>query len=393
MKIGVAVSSFAFWVKKYPGETWINKDQIRFLKLLKGKIEAVEINSDYESIKKMMARTKNRYKQALKPFEIKTLHLHWVKRKNIEEKEFNKLMKEFLELTGIKYCVIHIDIYINLGFEPKFPVAIENVGHGKQKKYPLKSLSRFKKPVVIDIDHTEELGAGTFDKQKRYIQNKIVEMHFSVPENRSIKGNELGYHHLVYKSGFPMPKKLPKNALWIIEGVIPKNRWDLFEKEIKLIGELEKDMEIIRARIKDAKKISSLRKQTILKVNSKYYGIKIIDYLIEKNKPAIIIDKIKQRDMFCIWNDKNLIGTVDLEKNKIGGLFIRYDSIGKGIGTKLMNFIENHAKKKGIKTVKLYPTKNALNFYKKLGYRLTKRTYWKTETFKVRSYEMEKRLK
>lgn len=238
MKIGVAVSSFAYWVEKYPSKKWINKHQIRFLKLLKRKIDAVEIHSDYESIKEMRPRTLKKYQKSLKPFKIKTLHLYWVKRKNIEEKEFNRVMKNFLKSTGIKYCVIHIDTYIGLGFEPKFPVAIENIGHGKQKKYPLQTFNRFKKPVVIDIEHTEGLKPGTFDKQIKSVKNNVVEIHFSVPKSKSLKRYD--HHCLAYKSGFPIPKKIPKNALWVIEGIIPKNRWRLFKKDIELIRELEK---------------------------------------------------------------------------------------------------------------------------------------------------------
>ncbi len=69
--------------------------------------------------------------------------------------------------------------------------------------------------------------------------------------------------------------------------------------------------------------------------------------------------------------------TIDLEGNKIGGVFVKHDLIGKGIGTKLMDFMESKAKKKGIKNVKLYPTKFAMGFYKKRGYKIVERNYRK----------------
>ena len=72
--------------------------------------------------------------------------------------------------------------------------------------------------------------------------------------------------------------------------------------------------------------------------------------------------------MFCIIDNK-IIGTIYLQGNEIGGLFIKSDYINKGIGTKLLKFIEYYAKNKGIKKVKLFSTRTAYNFYLKQGYK------------------------
>ncbi len=73
--------------------------------------------------------------------------------------------------------------------------------------------------------------------------------------------------------------------------------------------------------------------------------------------------------LLFLWNIKPFF------TGKIGGLFIKSSEIGKGIGTQLMDFIENYALSKRLKQVRLYSTKFAFNFYKNRGYKLVKSGY------------------
>ena len=132
-------------------------------------------------------------------------------------------------------------------------------------------------------------------------------------------------------------------------------------------------MKFRKARINDAKEISILRKNTIKKVNGWDINKKEMKYLMNNNKPKIIADKIKNRDMFCLIDNNKIIGTVDLHNNEIGSVFVRYNFVKKGIGTKMMDFIEDYAKGKHIKNVHLKSAKQAKNFYLKRGYKLIKK--------------------
>jgi len=60
---------------------------------------------------------------------------------------------------------------------------------------------------------------------------------------------------------------------------------------------------------------------------------------------------------------------------------------------KLLTFIENFAKKKGIKKVHLYSTKTTYNFYIKQEYKLIKKNRWRSNKINFTSYKMEKTLK
>ncbi len=152
-------------------------------------------------------------------------------------------------------------------------------------------------------------------------------------------------------------------------------------------------MKIRKAKLVDVKEISGLRKQTLKKVNSLEYKKEVIDYLVIKNSTKNILRKMKKRDFYVAIENNKVIGTIDLTIDHIGGLFVKHNMLGKGIGKKLLLYVEKKAKRKGIIKVNLNPTKSAIPFYKKHGYKLIKSHTWKTDTFKTKAWTMEKKLK
>jgi|TARA_B100000315_G_scaffold238060_1_gene255476 N-acetylglutamate synthase-like GNAT family acetyltransferase len=153
-------------------------------------------------------------------------------------------------------------------------------------------------------------------------------------------------------------------------------------------------MNIRKAKLKDAGKISNLIKQTLEKVNSKDYSKKQTKILKDGNSVKEIQRKIKEREVFCIFENESLVGTASFYgKNTIGGFFVKHTQIGKGVGKKLLKFIENYAKKRSVKKIKLYSTKYALKFYKNNGYKVRKRYSDKIKRISFPVILMEKRLK
>jgi|SRR3989344_4808314 len=150
--------------------------------------------------------------------------------------------------------------------------------------------------------------------------------------------------------------------------------------------------EIRRARQEDAREIGLLRRKTLKERNKNDYPKIFLDFLINENSTKGIINKMKKKEIFCAWQGTVLIGTVDLEGNKIGGLFVKSSELGKGIGNQLMDFIENYAHSRGFNKVRLYSTKFAVNFYNKRGYTLGKSGYWMLGKSRVKDKVMEKKL-
>lgn len=151
-------------------------------------------------------------------------------------------------------------------------------------------------------------------------------------------------------------------------------------------------MKIRKVKLDDAKEISELKKNTIEKIN-KEYNRKQIAVLKKDYSVNNIIKNIEERKMFCLINNNEILGIISLKENRIDGLFIRSDLIRKGFGKKLLSFIENHAKKKGIKKVWLYSTPYALGFYKKLCYKIVEKGTRIHSGVKFPEVKLEKKLK
>jgi N-acetylglutamate synthase-like GNAT family acetyltransferase len=157
----------------------------------------------------------------------------------------------------------------------------------------------------------------------------------------------------------------------------------------------DQNITIIRkARPKDAKRISTLRRQTLEKININDYPRLAIDFLKKKNSSKYILESLKKRKVFVLINKNKILGCIEinLQTGKVGGLYIDYRYLRQGYGLKLMQFIEKFAQSKKIKKIKLHPTKTAYTFYKKLGYKVIKRNIWKGPGFKAKSIDMEKKL-
>ncbi len=152
-------------------------------------------------------------------------------------------------------------------------------------------------------------------------------------------------------------------------------------------------MKIRKAKIKEAKEISKLRIENIKTIVSKSYSKEWINKLIEWNSIEHIKNHIKKRDTFCIIEKNKILGCIDLEGEKLGGLYVKSNFVGKGIGKHLLLFLEEYARKKKLKRLYLYSTKNAINFYKKFGYKLMKKKAVEIGGVKNIDLIMEKKLK
>ena len=153
-------------------------------------------------------------------------------------------------------------------------------------------------------------------------------------------------------------------------------------------------MKIHKATLKDAKRISGLIRGTINKVNAENYAKKQLRHELSCYTIQKIKDYIKNNLVFCVFDKEKLIGAIMLDYNKktLNSLYLKPSYIGKGIGKELIEFIEKEAKKNGIRELKLFPTKFAIKFYKKLGYKITRR-FIGTENGGFPVIEMKKRLR
>ena len=127
-------------------------------------------------------------------------------------------------------------------------------------------------------------------------------------------------------------------------------------------------MIIRQANQNDARRISYLIQKNTENVKKNNYSKKQIETWKAANSPGAIKDKLKERVIFCAFENNKLIGTIGLQDNEVVGLYVRYSKIGRGVGKKLLNHLENYAKKNQIKTLELTSTPSANSFYQRNGF-------------------------
>ena len=127
-------------------------------------------------------------------------------------------------------------------------------------------------------------------------------------------------------------------------------------------------MRIRKFKDSDARSVSYLIRKALVEVNSRYYPKCIIDNLLSINTPAKIIARSKAKEVFVITEKGHVLGTGNLGPTGIGTVFINPRYRKKGLGRKLMLFLEKRARENGLITIELPSSIGAVGFYSKLGY-------------------------
>ena len=148
-------------------------------------------------------------------------------------------------------------------------------------------------------------------------------------------------------------------------------------------------MRIRKLKKDDAKDVSNIIRRCLREVNSKDYPKKAITSLCNFFTPSLIIKNLKDRTIFVAVENSKIIGTASLKEDTVFTVFVNPDIHGKGIGSKLMNKVEDLAKKKGYTTIKVPSGLTSVEFYKKRGYKKVKIIHSKDHGDTI---EMKKRL-
>jgi predicted N-acetyltransferase YhbS len=148
-------------------------------------------------------------------------------------------------------------------------------------------------------------------------------------------------------------------------------------------------MRIRKFKNEDARKVSNIIKRCLREIVSKDYSEKEITDLCNFFKPSMIIKNSKNRSIFVAVENNTILGTASLKEDTVFTVFVNPDIHGKGIGSKLMDKVEDLAKKKGYKIVKVPSGISSFDFYKNRGYKKIKMNHSKDHADTI---EMKKRL-
>lgn len=119
---------------------------------------------------------------------------------------------------------------------------------------------------------------------------------------------------------------------------------------------------------KDAEQASNSIRRALKEVNYKDYPPEVIEFMVNAFSPEYVIEKSKKALIYVAELNEVVVGTVKLQDDYIGMVFVNPDEEYKGIGTALMDKIENSAIEKGLKILTLPASLTAIGFYEKRGY-------------------------
>jgi len=235
--IGISMGCFYYWSQQKD----LLSDQIGFISIISKYVNRVELHFSPDDIYNISNKQIIAYKDALGDMR-RSIHLPSISEYFKKEDFASKIEYLFSEL-GIEYGVLHVDEYakikrLKLDFNPSYKIGLENSDIRKFSFQHLGDLELFKSfPIILDIDHIEEMKSGSLDEELKDLKNDILAIHFSSPQSKYFeKYKDIETTHYPYtRSGLTPPKSIPQGVPVIVEGVIPPNEIDLLKEEVTLI--------------------------------------------------------------------------------------------------------------------------------------------------------------
>jgi putative acetyltransferase len=131
-----------------------------------------------------------------------------------------------------------------------------------------------------------------------------------------------------------------------------------------------KDLVIRDATADDVAAISALVQHTVRISNSHDYPASAVDLIVANFAPDKVGQRMAERDVFVCHTGEHIVGTIALGGDRLRSLFVEPGLQQAGIGARLVAHLEAHARKVGVRELKLSSSLTARGFYERLGYRL-----------------------
>jgi len=132
-------------------------------------------------------------------------------------------------------------------------------------------------------------------------------------------------------------------------------------------------MRIRKFRKEDAVKASNVIKKGFQVLIGKGYTKESIEVQIKENSPKNLIIKSKTVKYYVAVEKDRILGIGGYDAIKVHAVFVPPEHHRKGIGKKIMERILKDAKKDNIKSLKVWSTFYAENFYKSFGFKKIKK--------------------
>lgn len=128
-------------------------------------------------------------------------------------------------------------------------------------------------------------------------------------------------------------------------------------------------LNIEKARRRHARAALAIRNAAILKQCVNHYSSDALEGWTGGKLTDAFMDVVEKHYYVAI-DDRQVVGTamINIQAGKIDGIFVHPDHMRKGIGKKLIQFLEGIALSHGLKALDLQSTLNAVPFYHSCGF-------------------------
>jgi N-acetylglutamate synthase-like GNAT family acetyltransferase len=131
-------------------------------------------------------------------------------------------------------------------------------------------------------------------------------------------------------------------------------------------------LHIRKAKQHDAKQLSDLICENAKMILKPFYNDLQWTVFIQYYSEYVMLQKIENQIIFCAEIDGSIVGTIALDGDFMVGFYTKVSYLKKGVGSLLLEYLENHALKNNIKTLQLAASPVGVDFYQKKGWRKIK---------------------
>ena len=131
------------------------------------------------------------------------------------------------------------------------------------------------------------------------------------------------------------------------------------------------EVKIRRATAGDAEAVYEIVLRALRETNARDYPASVIDRLV-LTLPEGVASKLEEWRAYVAVVDGRIVGTGSLNGKTVRALFVHPDYQGCGIGTKLMDAVENAANVQSVNTLSVQSSITAQPFYAKRSFKVVR---------------------
>ncbi|HLL13910.1 MAG TPA: GNAT family N-acetyltransferase [Pyrinomonadaceae bacterium] len=125
-----------------------------------------------------------------------------------------------------------------------------------------------------------------------------------------------------------------------------------------------------RARREDSEDIGRMHVASIRELCGGHYGAGEIEAWARPREAEFYVKAIERKEFYVAEEGAEVIGfgTLNQTNGEVEAVYVHPAAVGRGVGSKLLNTLEERAREGGLKSLHLCASLNAVEFYERAGF-------------------------